>query len=73
MLGSFYQPVMAQGRRLHQLPSMIMHQQKKRDMLREWSIMGVSNQFLRAFEAEYVGTSCCLATLLARYPTTNNA
>ena len=73
MLGSFYKPVIAGVRRVHHLPSTTMHQQKKRDMLREWSTMGVSKQFLRAFEKEYVGTSWCVATLPAGYPTTNNA
>ena len=38
----FYKPVIAGVRRLHQLPSTIVHQQKKGDMLREWSTMGVS-------------------------------
>ena len=33
----------------------------------------VSEPFLRAFEKEYVGTSWCVATLPAGYPTTNNA
>ena len=40
MLGSFYKPVIAGVRRLHQLPSATVHQQKKRDMLREWSKVG---------------------------------
>ena len=35
--------------------------------------MGVSEQFLCAFEKEYVDTSWCVATLPAGYPTTNNA
>ena len=35
--------------------------------------MSVSDQFFRAFEKYYVGTSWCAATLPAGYPTTNNA
>ena len=42
-------------------------------MLRESSTMGVFQQFLRVFEKGYVGTSWCVATLQAGYPTTNNA
>ena len=34
MLGSFYKPVIARLCRVHQLPSMNLHQKKKRDMLR---------------------------------------
>ena len=52
---------------------MTVHEQKKRDMLREWSTMGVPEQFLCALEKEYVGTSWCVATLPAGYPTTNDA
>ena len=73
MLASFYKPLIGGVRRLHQLPSTIVHQQKKRDMLCEWSTMGVSEQFLRAFKKEYIGTWRCVATLPAGYPTTNNA
>ena len=65
MLGSFYKPVIARVRRLHQLPSATVHQQKKRDMLRECSTIGVSKHFLRAFEKEHFGTSWCVATLPA--------
>ena len=42
-------------------------------MLCEWSTMGVPEQFLHAFEKEYVVISWCVATLPAGYPTTNNA
>ena len=73
MLGSFYKPVIVEVPRLHQLPSATGHQQKNRDMLSEWSTKGVSEQFFRAFEREYIGTSWCVATLSAGYPTTDNA
>ena len=44
----------------------------KRDMLHEWSTMGLSEKLLRVSKKEYVCTSWCLATLAARYHATNN-
>ena len=72
MLGSLDKLVIARVRRLQHLQSTIVYQQKKRDMLREWSTMGLSEHFLRAFEKAYVGTLWCVAILPAGYPTTNN-
>ena len=41
---------------MHELPSTIVHQQKTRHMLREWSTMVVSQQFLGAVKKGYGGT-----------------
>ena len=70
-VGSFYKPLIAGVRWLHQLPSTIVHEQKKRDMLGEWS-QWVCHNNSSVHLKEYVGTSWWVATLPARCPTTNN-
>ena len=67
MLRSSYKPVIGGFCQVYQLRSTTVHQQKKRDMLGEWSTMGVSEQLVYAFKKEYIGTSWCAATLPAGF------
>ena len=71
MLGHFYQHMITAVRRLHELPSTIVHEEIKRDMLGASSTTRVPEPFSRAFEKKYVGISWCVATLPAGYPAKN--
>ena len=62
LLGSFYKPVMARVCRVYQLPSATVHQQKKQDMLREWSTMGVSQQAVSDSHSYQLFTTLHLST-----------
>ena len=72
LLGSFYPAVMATVRELVNLPPPQVHHDKKGEAITDWVSQGVPEKFTEAFRKEYLGTSWCIATLPAGYPTTNS-